>query len=69
MIMKSLYGEGENPESENQIWILRMKFLGFEDWINMVTLTDWLIEQIFNMVNFNGVAQCVNVGNTKKAII
>jgi len=44
-----------------------MKFLALEDWINMVTLTDWLIEQIFNMVNFNGIGQCVNVGNTNKS--
>lgn len=44
-----------------------MKFLAFEDWINMVTLADWLTEQIFNMVNFNGIGQSVNVSNTNKS--
>ena len=46
---------------------LRMKFLAFEDWINMVTLTYWPIEQIFNMVNSNGIAQSVCISNTNKS--
>ena len=70
--MKSLYGEGEKSrEWELDLDVrkkeLRMKFLAFEDWINMVTLTDWPIYQIFKMVNFNGIGQSVSISNTNKS--